>query len=60
MHRLTGYSIGHKAAVALVLSMTGRFDLCNAMARRIAAKHGATGAYRLAHQLEAAFEWDVK
>ena len=54
VHRLTGYSIGHKAAVALVLSMTGRFDLGDAMAWRIAAKQGATGAYRLARQLEAA------
>lgn len=43
-----------KAAVAIVMARIGRHDLGDAMARKVAAKHGATGAYRLARQLEAA------
>ena len=49
----SGYTICHKAAVALVMVHYGRGDLGAHMARRIAVKHGATGAYRLARQLEA-------
>lgn len=41
-----------KAAIAIVLATIGRRDIGDAMARKIAAKHGAIGAYRLARQLE--------
>ena len=49
----SGYTIGWKAAVALVMVHYGRDELGAYMASRIAAKHGATGAYRLAQQLDA-------
>ena len=49
----SGYTIGQKAAIALVMVRQGRSDLGAYMARQIAAKHGATGAYRLAQQLDA-------
>ena len=51
----SGYTIGWKAAVALVMVHRGRPDLGAYMARQIAAKHGATGAYRLAQQLDAVY-----